>query len=86
MAMSAPFVCFVCSIHHLFGMVSLEYANAWDIGTRSGVVDFREGELEVHEFPFDGVNEVIYQEKGVTIRSIPAVHGQKNQDTRDPDR
>ena len=26
----------------------------WDIGTRSGVIDFRGGELEVHEFPFDG--------------------------------
>jgi len=47
----------------------------WDIGTRSGVIDFRGGELEVHEFPFDGVNEVIYEENGVVIRSIPAVHG-----------
>jgi ribonuclease Z len=47
----------------------------WDIGTRSGVIDFRGGELEVHEFPFDGVNKVIYDENGVVIRSIPAVHG-----------
>ena len=47
----------------------------WDVGTRSGVVDFRGGELQVTEFPFDGVNEIIYQENGVTIRSIPAVHG-----------
>ncbi len=47
----------------------------WDIGTRSGVIDFRGGELEVHEFPFDGVNEIIYNENGVVIRSIPAVHG-----------
>jgi ribonuclease Z len=47
----------------------------WDIGTRSGVVDFRGGELEVHEFPFDGINEVIYDENGVVVRSIPAVHG-----------
>ncbi|MGB6336130.1 MAG: MBL fold metallo-hydrolase, partial [Thermoanaerobaculia bacterium] len=38
---------------------------AWDIGTRSGVIDFRGGELEVHEFPFDGVNEVIFNENGV---------------------
>ena len=56
-------------------MKLMEQMYAWDIATRSGVVDFRGGELEVHEFPFDGVNEVIYQEKGVTIRSIPAVHG-----------
>jgi ribonuclease Z len=47
----------------------------WDIGTRSGVIDFRGGALEVHEFPFDGVNAVIYDENDVVIRSIPAVHG-----------
>ncbi|UCE02794.1 MAG: MBL fold metallo-hydrolase [Candidatus Latescibacterota bacterium] len=47
----------------------------WDIGTRAGVIDFRGGELEVHEFPFDGVNQVIYDENGVVVRSIPAVHG-----------
>ncbi|MEH6634170.1 MAG: guanitoxin biosynthesis MBL fold metallo-hydrolase GntH [Halioglobus sp.] len=47
----------------------------WDIGTRSGVIDFRGGELEINEFPFDGVNKVIYDENGVTVRSIPAVHG-----------
>jgi len=47
----------------------------WDIGTRSGVIDFRGGELQVHEFPFDAVNEIIYDENGVVIRSIPAVHG-----------
>jgi ribonuclease Z len=47
----------------------------WDIGTRSGVIDFRGGELIVTEFPFDGVNKVIYDENGVVVRSIPAVHG-----------
>lgn len=53
----------------------MEQMYAWDIGTRSGVIDFRGGELEVNEFPFDGVNEVIYDENGVVVRSIPAVHG-----------
>ncbi len=48
---------------------------AWDIGTRSGVIDFRGGALEINEFPFDGVNKVIYDENGVVVRSIPAVHG-----------
>lgn len=47
----------------------------WDIGTRSGVIDFRGGVLDVTEFPFDGVNEIIYEENGVVVRSIPAVHG-----------
>ena len=53
----------------------MEQMYAWDIGTRSGAIDFRGGVLEVHEFPFDGVNEVIFEENGVVIRSIPAVHG-----------
>ncbi len=53
----------------------MEQMYAWDIGTRSGVIDFRGGVLEVHEFAFDGVNEIIYNENGVVVRSIPAVHG-----------
>ncbi len=56
-------------------MSLMEKMYVWDIGTRSGVIDFRGGELEVHEFPFDGINAVIYDENGVVIRSIPAVHG-----------
>ncbi len=56
-------------------MENMKEMYVWDIGTRSGVIDFRGGELEVHEFAFDGVNEVIYEENGVVIRSIPAVHG-----------
>ena len=47
----------------------------WDIATRSGFIDFRGGALEVHEFDYKGVNDVIYDENGVVIRSIPAVHG-----------
>ncbi len=53
----------------------LQKAYVWDIGTRSGVNDMRGGVLEVHEFPFDGINKVIYTENGVVVRSIPAVHG-----------
>ncbi len=53
----------------------MEKMYVWDIATRSGVIDFRGGVLEVHEFPYDGVNKVIYDENGVVVRSIPAVHG-----------
>jgi ribonuclease Z len=53
----------------------MEEMYAWDIATRAGVIDFRGGKLEITEFPFDGVNNVIYNENGVIIRSIPAVHG-----------
>jgi len=56
-------------------MELMEQMYIWDIGTRSGVIDFRGGELDVTEFPFDGINEIIYEENGVVVRSIPAVHG-----------
>ncbi len=58
-----------------YAMDRMKEMYIWDIGTRSGVIDFRGGELEVHEFPFDGINKVIYNENGVVIRSIPAIHG-----------
>ena len=58
-----------------YAMDRMQEMYAWDIGTRSGVIDFRGGELDVTEFPFDGVNAVIYDENGVVIRSIPAIHG-----------
>lgn len=56
-------------------MKLMEQMYVWDIGTRGGVIDFRGAQLDVTEFPFDGVNAVIFEENGVTIRSIPAVHG-----------
>lgn len=56
-------------------MQKMQEMYVWDIGTRSGVIDFRGGALEVNEFAFDGVNEIIYDENGVVVRSIPAVHG-----------
>ncbi|MGI9243450.1 MAG: guanitoxin biosynthesis MBL fold metallo-hydrolase GntH [Verrucomicrobiales bacterium] len=56
-------------------MDHLVEAYTWDIATRSGIIDFRGGELDVTEFDYKGVNEVIYDENDVTIRSIPAVHG-----------
>ena len=28
----------------------------------------------IHEFDYKGVNAIIYQENGVTIRSYPAIH------------
>ena len=46
----------------------------WDAVTVSGLIDTRGEQLEVNEFDYKGVNEVIYQENGVTIRSIPAIH------------
>jgi ribonuclease Z len=46
----------------------------WDLAGRQGLVDERGYHLEVNEFDYKGVNQVVYQENGVTIRSWPAIH------------
>jgi len=47
---------------------------AWDMASRQGNVNTLGLEIEVNEFDYKAVNAVIYQENGVTIRSIPAIH------------
>jgi ribonuclease Z len=39
----------------------MEKMYIWDVGTREGFIDFRGGQLEVNEFAYDGVNEVIFE-------------------------
>ena len=46
----------------------------WDAVTLKGLLDVRGEKIEANEFDFKGVNQVIYNENGVTIRSIPAIH------------
>jgi ribonuclease Z len=46
----------------------------WDYMTRAVTINPIPGDINVHEFDYQGLNEVIYQEQGVTIRSFPAVH------------
>ncbi|MBW2552884.1 MAG: MBL fold metallo-hydrolase [Deltaproteobacteria bacterium] len=58
-----------------YAMERMKEMYIWDIGTRSGVIDFRGGVLEINEFDYKAVNGIIYNENGVVIRSIPAVHG-----------
>ncbi len=52
----------------------MEQMLAWDVDTRFGNTDTRGFFLEVEEFDYRAINEVIYQENGVTIRTIPAIH------------
>ena len=52
----------------------MEEMYVWDIATRSGFIDPRGMVLEVTEFDYKAVNEVIFEENGVTIRTIPAIH------------
>ena len=49
-------------------------ANNWDKRTREYKITPIPGQITVHEFDYKGINEVIYQENGVTVRSIPAIH------------
>jgi ribonuclease Z len=53
---------------------AMQKAFAWDIATRSGALPDKGGQIEVHEFDYKQVNEVVYQENDVTIRSWPAIH------------
>jgi ribonuclease Z len=57
-----------------YAMERMQEMYTWDVGTREGFVDFRGGILQVTEFPYDAVNETIYEENGVVIRTIPAIH------------
>ena len=57
-----------------YAMEHMQKMYAWDIGTRAGVIDFRGGQLEINEFPYETDNEVIFEENGVVIKSFPAIH------------
>ena len=49
-------------------------ALAWDIEGRTGLLPDAGGKVVAHEFDFKGVDQVVYQENGVTIKSWPAIH------------
>lgn len=49
-------------------------ANNWDKKTREFAITPVPGQITVHEFDYKGINQVVYQENGVTVRTIPAIH------------
>ncbi|UCE88677.1 MAG: MBL fold metallo-hydrolase [Pseudomonadota bacterium] len=51
---------------------------AWEEASRGSAVDPRGLKLEVNEFDWTAVNKVIYDENGVKIRTIPAIHGDQS--------
>ncbi len=57
-----------------FAMEHFLLANNWDKVTREFKITPIPGQINVHEFDYRSVNQVIYQEDGVTIRTIPAIH------------
>lgn len=46
----------------------------WDYMTRAVTINPTPGEITVHEFDYRAINEVVYEENGVTIRSWPCIH------------
>jgi ribonuclease Z len=47
---------------------------AWELASRGGAVDPRGLELNVVEFDWKAVNEIIYDENGAVVRTVPAIH------------
>ena len=57
-----------------YAIKKMEEMYTWDLAGRAGNVDMRGYKTEVTEFDYKGVNEVVYEKNGVTIRSFPAIH------------
>jgi ribonuclease Z len=57
-----------------YALEHLLKALTWDLDGRRGLTDPRGYNMDVTEFDYMGMNEIIYQENGVTIRSFPAIH------------
>ncbi len=57
-----------------YALDHLYKALTWDLDGRAGITDPRGYHFDVTEFDYTAVNKIVYQENGVTIRSIPAIH------------
>ncbi len=57
-----------------YAIEHLRKALTWDLDGRKGITDPRGYHIEANEFDYAGMNQVVYQENGVTIRSYPAIH------------
>ncbi|MEW6037631.1 MAG: guanitoxin biosynthesis MBL fold metallo-hydrolase GntH [Pseudomonadota bacterium] len=57
-------------------MENMKKMFGWERAMRAGLM--AEIPLEVHEFDWKGINQVIYNENGATVRTIPAVHGDQS--------
>jgi ribonuclease Z len=57
-----------------YAVEKMEEMYTWDLAGRVGLVDFRGYSIEVNEFDYKGVNAIVYEDNGVTIRSFPAIH------------
>ncbi len=55
-------------------MGHMEKMWAWMSGTLAGTIDTTAMKLEVTEYDWSKVNNVIYEDNGVVIKSLPAIH------------
>lgn len=55
-------------------LANVEKTWAWMTGTLEGTIDTTSFKLDVTEFDWSKVNNVIYKKKGVVIRTLPAIH------------
>jgi ribonuclease Z len=46
----------------------------WDYQTRAYKISPVPGQITVHEFDYKAENAVIYDQNGIVVRSIPAIH------------
>jgi len=51
---------------------------AWELASRGGSIDPRGLKLDVVEFDWQAVNKVIYDQNGVQVRTIPAIHADQS--------
>jgi len=52
----------------------MEKSWAWMTGTLAGTIDTSSFKIDVTEYDWSKVNNVIYNENGATIKTIPAIH------------
>ena len=57
-----------------YAVAHMEKMLTWDAASRLGNVNTKGQQLEVTEFDYKGVNQVIYEENGVVIKTVPAIH------------
>ena len=57
-----------------YALDHMEKMLEWDAASRLGNVNTKGQQLEVTEFDYKGINQVIYDENGVVIKTIPAIH------------
>jgi ribonuclease Z len=46
----------------------------WDYSTRAFKISPVPGQMDVHEFDYKAINQVVYNENGIKITSTPAIH------------